>query len=158
MDSQHGEYPCNILLSFPLLCKVKSRSRRRRGSRNKWRLIQWWGVCCWSSSSSPVTVGLRLDSPLLLAEWSHDRIGVSHASSVATPSLFYPSFPKTNSFPSVSCLISISDLLLQIIRSYFFLPVTPLLISLMHLHLVLSPLCLLGEEFRVRFIINKGWF
>lgn len=54
------------------------------------------GVCC-SSSSSPVTVGLHPDSPLLLAESSHGRIGVSHASSVATRSLFYPSFSKTNS-------------------------------------------------------------
>lgn len=61
------------------------------------------GVRCWSSSN-PVTVGLCLDSPLLLAEWSHGRIGVSHASSAPTQSLFYPSFPQNK--PSPLCVPS----------------------------------------------------
>lgn len=100
------------------------------------------GVCCWSSS--PVTLGLRLDSPSPPSSREESlQNRVSHASSVATRSLFYPSFPKTKSLFSLSLLISVvslSDLLLQILSVLFLLTYFDIPPFLRHLLRVL-PLC-----------------
>lgn len=123
--------------------RKEQRWRTGGWSRNKWRLIQWWGQqpChCRFTSGTP---------PFFLTKWSHGRIGVSHASSVATQSLFYPSFPQNKLLSSLclSTYLSSLWLLIQIICTHFVLTSINISPHLMHLLWVLPPhlLCLLVE-------------